>query len=321
MGPVKPPGIQAAPGAAVSVNNAGSAPAPAGGFARISQPNTLNSLSQLASGLRLPQDNLTFTLLTFARVFSLPLESVIKLRKEVLAFIPSSPKTEREKAMAEAFSLASAAAAAKGLKLSQEALGEYAAAMGDFPEGNFAGSSDGEGEGQNENHQGKSQNQADGESPENLMQPPNPAELKESFDRFSERDGLLGLMNRIFKENEQNWVVWPFKMSAGGTDLKVFVRILIEEPFLGPGLLMADITGPRRHWRFFLEKSREGKFRARIGLSPGLEPLGLKALEREAAKALGSFLGCGAHVQVLNGEILLADFMGCEALPSINEEV
>jgi hypothetical protein len=109
-------------------------------------------------------------------------------------------------------------------------------------------------------------------------------------------------------------------MSVGGTDLRVFVRILIEEPFsiTGPGLLMADITGPKRHWRFFIEKSHEGKFRVRIGLTPGQTPAGLKALEREAVKALGSFL---ADVQVLNGGIMLADFMDCEALPSVNEEV
>jgi hypothetical protein len=81
---------------------------------------------------------------------------------------------------------------------------------------------------------------------------------------------------------------------------------------------MADITGPKRHWRFFIEKSPEGKFRVRIGQSPGQGPLGLKTLEREAAKALGSSLAPEVDIQVLNGEIALADFLGCEALPSIN---
>jgi hypothetical protein len=278
--------------------------------------NPSNSLSSLASSLGLPQDNLTFTLLSFARAFSLPLESMrlVELRREVLAFVSSSPKTDREKARAEAFSLASIAAEAKGFKLSQEALGEYVAAMGDF----FEGGSGEEGGSRQENDQ--HQQEENDHRGEPQVQPPNPAELRESFDKFSENDGLLGLMNAALKKNRRNWVVWPFKMCVGGTDLKIFVRILIEEPFsfAGSGLLMADITGPKRHWRFFLEKSPEGKFRARIGLVPGHEPSGLKALEIEAVKALGSFF---TDVQVLNGEIMLADFLGCEALPSINEEV
>ncbi|AEF81322.1 hypothetical protein [Leadbettera azotonutricia] len=318
MGPVKPPvGSDTAPGAAfkaVPANNAGPALASLfdpssllsaardSGASGVSQLIPPNPLSQLASGLGLPQDNLTFTLLTFARAFSLPFESIIDIRKEVLAFAPSSPKTGREKAKAEAFSLASTAAAAKGFKLSQGALAELAAAMGDY-----SGESSGE-----KDHSG-----------EPFGQPPNPGELREAFAEFSESRSLLGLMDRVHKKNGSNWVVWPFKVSIGSTELKVFVRILIEEPFSdsGSGLLMADITGLRRHWRFFLERSHEGKFRARIGLVPGQEPEGLKTLETEAAKALGSFLGADADVRILNGEVMLADFMGCEALPSINEEV
>jgi hypothetical protein len=317
MVPVKPPGAQAGSGAAVG--NAGLALVPAGlasqaweakagvsAFNPSGLSNSPNPLSQLASSLGLPQDNLTFTLLTFARVFSLPLESmhIADLRKDILAFTPSSPKTDREKARAEVFSLASTAAASKGLKLGQEALAELAAAYSPEDDG-----------------KGQARHEEKGYPGEPQAQPPNPAELREAFDKFSESDGLLGLMNRIYKENGQNWVVWPFKMSVRGTELRVFVRILIEEPNPGSGLLMADITGPKRHWRFFLEKPHEGKFRARIGLSPGLEPGGLKALERDAAKALGSFLGIEPDLQVLNGEISLADFLGCEALPSINKEV
>jgi len=80
------------------------------------------ALANLISLLKLPQDGLSRAIVTFARFFSLPLEPKLlaALRREALG----SRATGREAA-----ALAAAAAADKGINLSERALAEYAAAI------------------------------------------------------------------------------------------------------------------------------------------------------------------------------------------------
>ena len=79
-------------------------------------------LTNLLSSLKLPQDNLSRSIISFVRFFSLPLEPKLlnTLRREALG-----PKT----AGREAAALGAAAAADKGLRLGEKTLNEYAAAI------------------------------------------------------------------------------------------------------------------------------------------------------------------------------------------------
>ena len=86
---------------------------------------TGTNLTNLLSALKLPQDNLSRSIVAFARFFSLPLEpkSLNSLRKDVLS-LSGKGMTLREAAV-----LGSAAAADKGIKLDKKALSEYAAVI------------------------------------------------------------------------------------------------------------------------------------------------------------------------------------------------
>jgi hypothetical protein len=273
---------------------------------------------QAAVVLGLPQDTLTSALLAFTRFFALSPggDLLPALRREVLAAGTSLPKDSRRQARTEAEALAAAAAAAKGVKLSEEALENYAGSLlepwNTDSEGSFTGQ---------EEQGGK---EACQDSPDGC---PGPGELQKLFEKFvdsGEDGGIAGLLNRIPGKNGQRWLVWPFKISSGGTDLRILIRLLIGGslssvlPHHRPGRLIADIAGSRRCWRFVLDNTGEGKLKADINVFPEITPAALKNLEREAK----GFLGAGVEILVRNGDVLssFADFLAGEILPSVHEE-
>jgi hypothetical protein len=290
-------------------------------FSKEKHPVPLSAFSELVNSppeafkqaslvLGLPRDTLSFTLIAFTRLFSLPMDAglLAGLRREVLAAALSTPKSSGEKAKT-AHALAAAAGAARGVSLSPGALEEYAAAIS---AGNLAG---------------------DDES--GVLPRFSAGELRQFFEEFMEaEDGLLPCLNRIPFRDGRRWVVWPFKIPIGGVDLKVFIRILIRGEINSPALpgitaavpdrLIADVAGPRRRWRFIFdkvaldEKGGEG-LRAEIGVYPPPGRLELEALQKEAE---GAFAGLGAEIRVLDGgeEFLPEIFFPAETLSSVDEE-
>ena len=265
------------------------------------------------ASLGLPQDVLSITLLTFARLFSLTPgpDLLASLRKEILASGSSSPKTAKEKAVLEAKTLAAVAASDKGVSLSRESLEAYAGISdnGDFTR---------EHKRREERHHFFWQ--------KDEIETGDLQELFEDSGQNGQAGDLFNLLNRIPGKNGQRWIVWPFDFSAEGTELKVLVRLLIKEPrsntIAGGGLLIADITGPNRNWHFFLNKSDTGKLEVEITVLPGLAPKDLKALKKETEGFFGS-LAAEIEISIRNGEDVpsLVEELGYEALPSINEEV
>jgi hypothetical protein len=284
------------------------------------------AFKQAVSVLGLPQDALSFTLITLTRLFSLPMDGFLPgLRREVLAGAVSVPKNSGEKAKTEARALAAASAAAKGVGLSPEALEEYAQALG----GGFGDNRNG---GKNSGNGADNDGAKDGNAANEAL---NAGELRRLFDEFMEsgggesgEKGLVSFLNRIPAKNGRRWALWPFNIAIGGVDLRVFIRILKREEgsFSAlPDRLIADISGPRRHWRLVADKGG-GAGRAEISVYPGLPPGELKALQMEAGAA---FAGMGAEIKVLNRaneeefleENLLGMFFPGETLPAVNEEV
>jgi hypothetical protein len=264
--------------------------------------------SRTAAALRLPQDTLSLTLLAFARFFSLtPEPSLIgKLRRELLtAGRPSMPADKTEAARLEAEALGALAAVGKGVRLGPEALERYAACLS----GGFSSFSR-----EKDSPQGQKQDAPDRE------ELPLPEELKILGEKAAGKDALLSWLNRLPGKNGQRWMVFPLDFTVRGTELRAFVRILIEDSLFS---VIADVAGPKRAWRFFLE-NRASTVSTDIQVFPGLSPAGLKALEKEAERFLGTeAFGPSTELRVHNGEELpswAADLFE-KVLPSINEEV
>ena len=262
----------------------------------------------LTQTLGLPQDTLSYTLLTLARLFSLKPDpaSISNLRKEALASGSSTPKSSKEKAALEAKALALLAAADKGVVLSKESLTAYAA----LPD--------------------RDENQRQGYKPWNFTgEQPDAEDLKRQFgnsggnsNQKETKDDFLDFLNMIPGKNSRRWIVWPFNYAAGGTELRVLLRILIEEPLCGSkkspdeALCFMDIAGPRRNWRFLLSKTGE-KQSAVLSIIPGLPPADIRIIKKELIKELGL-----NDFRIRNGEELpLAEELGAPVLPSLNEEV
>ncbi|MDR1863217.1 MAG: hypothetical protein LBQ67_04765 [Treponema sp.] len=272
---------------------------------------------QSAALLGLPQDTLSFTLISAIRYFSLSPDTALlsRLRGELLASgAASAPKNSRDKAALEAKALAAAAAADKGLRLSPEALEEYAAAM--EPGAWFSGG--GGRQGQPEDGKPSREATPDGEELEELC-------LKGIRKKDGE-EGLLAWLNRLPGRDGQGWAVFPFKIKVGGIELKVSVRLLIKKHPLfvpgesgGQGRLIVDIQGAARGWRFILDRSGGGKSVLDITVYPGQER-DIKALEKEAEKFFG---GPGTEIRVRKSDEapFLADQRYQEVLLSVNEEV
>jgi hypothetical protein len=256
-----------------------------------------NALSALLASLKLPQDNLSRSIIAFARFFSLPLEPKVlnALRREAL----SQPSRE-------ASALGAAAAADKGLELPAGILKEYAAAIeGDWlPEEKDPENSDGgaggnnpepekrdsypdqperqgsEGSGGNyRNTGGQAGNETQG----------SPEEVQFQVKEVLENKPLLDFINRIPGKNFR-WVVLPFAFSKGGVEFTVSLRLL-----LGPQTnerLCADIkvTRPKekqRRWLITLEKPDfHSKFalQAEISLFFDGEPCNFTENEKQALK-------------------------------------
>ena len=293
------------------------------------QPGTLNErgaatqqtifarelFKQTAANMGFPKDTLSVALMAFSRFFSIPPNNALigALRREIL----SQPKNSQEtgKNLTEAKAMALLSAADKGVTLQPEALEHYAG---------FFVSPDGE----------KQHRQERKDAPEQ-------EELKIIAESEAQEDPLLDVLNSLPGKNGQYWLVFPLNINVRGTELKIFLRILKREhgsvlDRLSGGeddQLIADISAPKRQWRCFLKKAG-GKFSADILVYPECGEKTLSFLQKKAERLLGKNGGlpwlkaagnfCGfEEIQVRNGEGFssMADYMGAEILPVVDEEV
>jgi hypothetical protein len=281
----------------------------------------LSTLSGLLASLKMPQDNLSRSVIAFARFFNLPLEpkTLTTLRREAL-----------NQPLREASALGAAAAADKGLELPAGALKEYAAAINgnrEFglwqPEGNpeEAGKNSGEGgpgggSGDSGNPQGEAPNdgasmgggrggfsgEKDRDRDADPALPPL-ADIQTGIKAMLAEKPVLDLINRIPGKNGRQWVVLPFSFNQGGVEFTVSLRLLLGWNAPGAERLCADIKVSRpekeqKRWIITLEKQERaqqdsiGDLQAEISVFSGDRPGNFtnneeKRLERELAQALG----------------------------------
>jgi hypothetical protein len=268
--------------------------------------STREILRQAAAALGFPRDVLSVTILAFSHFFSLsPNASLVgNLRRELLSLLKtSSPENAKEKAVFEADVPAALAAFDKGVSLSPETLERYARFF-------TAPVSSGGGEGAGTDG---------GKEPPDQKEAPDAEEIRAVAEKSAGEDNLLEFLNVVPGKNGQRWMIFPFKITVKGTELSVFLRILKREAFM-PGqnaCLIADISGPKRQWRFFLD-GKAGNCRADIRVYPELSVKALASLEKRAKR----FFDFG-EIQVRNGEESpsWADYLGEKPLPSVNKEV
>jgi len=252
-----------------------------------SPANTGGNLTNLLSALKMPQDNLSRSIIGFARFFSLPLDPKLlnSLRREALHHRPAAR---------DAAALGAAAASDKGLKLSAKALGEYAAAI----EGNlksFTGKSsedfqvkeqlkDRDGrqetgsdhpENGNQQESGSQHGQPGGSFRDNASSDREKKALQEQLTggclqrritAVLKEKPLLDFINRVPGKNSR-WIVIPFSYNQDGLEINVSMRVLSEKKTAAspqpPTRLALDIavkhgaSGVKdggSHWHISLEK-------------------------------------------------------------------
>jgi hypothetical protein len=331
----------------------GSGPVSRSSIPATGTPVSQDKLKHLSAALGLPQDRLSASLISFLKYFSLPLDAGVieKLRRQVLAAEslkrPGEPLSigveQGEKGLKtgeagrEALALGAAAAIDKGVKLTGEALGEYAAAMDpekerlpweEDPQEGGSGPETGEnggGSGQNKRRENKKT-----KNDKNHALPPEPRQdkvpeiedIRKIYEKEEMKKELIGLLNKIPGKNGQRWIALPFRFFNQGVEFKVSIRILLKETglFCQSGHLAVDIAGPFRRWLFTLDKPLKGGARLEAAVSPPLPRRDFQALERELQADLGAL---AEHISLRNS-MEKTDFTTnseIKHLPSVNEEV
>jgi hypothetical protein len=209
-----------------------------------------DTMQNLFAALKLPNDSLSESLVSFFRYFSLPLkpETLGAARREVLT------QTKREAA-----ALALAAAADKGLALEGRALKEYADAIDPVEPRS------GDGEKQQSGADGGGGERGRGDERRENMEmggktAPSVEEIRKSAAEILEKQPVLDFINRI-PGKQGRWMAVPFSFLSGNLELNVSLRV-----FLGAEAgerLMADVAvrrkseaqpGEESRWRFLFDR-------------------------------------------------------------------
>ncbi|MDR2054138.1 MAG: hypothetical protein LBP80_12055 [Treponema sp.] len=290
------------------------------------------SLKQLVHSLKLPRDGLSAALIGFARGFSLPLEPALfaRLRKEALTL-----KARHGGGFVESAALAAAAAAGKGVRLSAEALEQYARAIdpgyaADEPD------TSGDGEGQPAGGEGSPFGEQDGNAREDLRDSAGREEsirvireILEKALRQVRKNGrpdadppeaescpacaeLAGFLNRLPGRDGNFWMVFPFKIESETLAIHLSVWILLlsgvypQREFSGQsaggfsGGITVNAAGGKRRWIFSIKNPGGPMARTRVRVSPPCGETAKKRTEEEIREVLGDF---GGTVTMEDGEM------------------
>jgi len=185
------------------------------------------------SGLGLPADKLSSSVISFARFFSLPLKPQLLAEIRRSAFLPANINAANSPAAAvpqgdsasavkfrEALSLAAAAAESKGAELQPKGLESYAQAAD--PERRYD---------EQKRRRSKDQKRRDDESPLKIKSADSSRSdliaaegLRKLFYENTRNDPLLEILNKLPGKNGRRWIVLPFDCP----DYNISIRILTD---------------------------------------------------------------------------------------------
>ena len=272
------------------------------------------NLSTLLSSLKMPPDNLSRAIITFARFFSLPLEPKLlySLRQQLM-----EPKIINR----ETAAMAAAAAADKGIKLGEKAFAEYSSALegfiknftreqlDEFPvyrrlydqaeqqsdkqqgDGSYTGSGNPEGQEPKQKEPGnKEQKKGRDTETEKAVSP-----VRQHITELLQKWPLLDFINRIPGKNGR-WIILPFSYTSGGLEISVSMHLYIK-PNVNSGTMFMDIKVNQieqkhslRQWQIVLKKPEtKAGIMAELGIFSSTEvytPVKLQHVRKELAKIL-----------------------------------
>jgi hypothetical protein len=298
---------------------------PAGG------PVSNKNIASFLALLKLPGDEFSASILSFAKFFSLPLDGPFlgKIRQKALAGQGGSPPGKgRDSPPApgsqfrEVLALAAIASSAKGIDLNPQALAAYARSLlhgsappedgeaeapakeAEVPEGPAVAERPGD--------RGSGEHKAPGKGT-----PDGPCIRKLAL---AAQDPLLEALNRAPGKDGSRWIVLPFSMEG----LDICLRILLAGSracFMG-----LDIRDGEGAWRFTVHPDIPGTgddgeappWSLEVSRSPAPAKSRVKALERDLAE----FLGLPREKLRVHGEELPVFAESRDwTLPSVNKEV
>jgi hypothetical protein len=289
------------------------------------------SLKQLVRSLGLPGDGLSSALVGFARGFSLPLDPALlaRLRREALTL------KARHGGPVESAALAAAAAAGKGVRLSGEALEQYARAI---DPGYAAGEQDTPGDGEGRpaggegglfgeqggdaggNPGGNPQDSAGREESARLVREILEKALKQAGGNgvpepdLSETESPAGFLNRLPGRDGNFWMVFPFKINVEKLAIRLSVWILLLSRLYfkwktsgqagrdAIGGITINAVGKERRWVFSIKNPGGPGASTRVLVSPSYGEAARKRTEEEIREVLGDF---GGAVTLDGGEMPL----------------
>jgi hypothetical protein len=253
----------------------------------------------LFKALGLPADQLSASIVSFVKFFSLQLDPglLTKIRghtsflaKASLPKQASSPghpqlpvaPTEAAPQAAlrakEALALAGLAAADKGLELRQAGLEEYAAAID--PDGRQGADS-------SSNRKNDPGRQSQGEQPADSEESPDENEILKS----AEASPALNLLNWLPGKNGQRWLAFPFSFTQNGKRFRASLRILLDgenaggKPFAGRmSLDIAETAEAGKRWVFTLDMNKHGQANLKTLVHPPRRQRVLKTLARQLSR-------------------------------------
>lgn len=215
--------------------------------------SSVRSPASLAAFAGLPSDKLSASIVSIARFFFLPLKPQLLADIRRQAFTaeqaeskqtggkhidagqvetkpPSMSVSHNDTKNKQALVLAACAAESKSVELLPKGLESYAEAVDPGREKHHEG----------EKRHDKNEQRHNEENTEIKTASVNPSELKKIALNSSENNPLLYILNRLNGKNGQRWIVFPFDFSQNGKQMRVSMRILLdEERIIDRSVLMA----------------------------------------------------------------------------------
>ncbi|WP_461247785.1 hypothetical protein [Treponema sp. R6D11] len=279
-----------------------------------SSSNTPRSAASLSAAFGLPQDKLSSSVISFARVFSLPLKPQLlaDLRRHALPPPASntSQNTNQSSATAtateapnpsfatektrQALSLSAAAVESKEVELTPKGLESYSQAV------------DPDSRRQDDDRQRRRHNREQDEQEEKnsfktesakkpqygeVSSPQLTADsLKKMFLEKEKQTPLLEVLNRLPCKNGQHWIVLPFDFEEADKNYNVSMRILLDDKrSSNPAVCMAlDIletaeATPDKRWLFVTESANDKPMRLSVYFQDELSQKAHSKLKSELA--------------------------------------
>ncbi|GAB1483053.1 hypothetical protein MASR2M78_18690 [Treponema sp.] len=204
-----------------------------------------------ARTLGLPADMLSSYLLSFARSFSLHIDTALLQR--IRSTILRSSRDEKDAAFAAIL------AASKGTELSAKGIDSFVAELDPDSE------RDHNSEGQSSHHDNPKKEAPEAGQLESLAQ-----DLQQSFAAFNSQSKVFNYLNRLEDKEGKRWITFPLTQMLADVEIHALVRLLLVPKPSTVERLLVELDTTQRYWSFDIEKLGQKDASIRISADPAL---------------------------------------------------